>query len=599
MSAIARVTSSAHRRLAVLLFGSSLLGACSSGDTGNPVTGPVTFQNNPCSVAGTLQLQVAEAARVDCGNGGTTLTLAGNGASYLVVAQFATDQGSNDYSLYHVASGSLASAALTAQRAAGSAMFERQPAAGEPGALPTRRAMARQAEFERALMRRAATLAAAGRIRPSFSRQGAAGVLATPPDLGSTRTFQVLSTFSPASPTWKGITAQLVYVGSNIFLYLDQAAPGNGFTADQLSAFGKLFDETLYPLLTQDFGPPSDVDQNGHVIMLLSPVVNADTPAADCASSGYVAGFFDADDFDPASNPHSNQGEVFYSVVPDPAGTVSCAHSVTELGDAIPSTFMHELQHLINYSRHVVINGGQAQSSWLDEGLSIIAEEMGSLYYEQRCPPPACRSNPAQLFPDSAEGFASDFLYDSYQYARLTDTASLTLHDDSEDGFGWRGGEWLLLRWLGDHVGTSAFKQVAEGSADGVTALTAAAGESFQQLMADWGLALYTDSLPGLPRATAPLANRFTSRNVSALWNRLYQTSGPSGTIPDAFPLLLFPITTDTSSAIMTPGSMSYWRLDTPANSPTVTIRFAAPGGKALAASLHPQLAVFRLPAGY
>ena len=46
----------------------------------------------PCSGPATLQLSVAQTARVDCGNGGTTVTLAGNGASYLVVAEFAVDQ---------------------------------------------------------------------------------------------------------------------------------------------------------------------------------------------------------------------------------------------------------------------------------------------------------------------------------------------------------------------------------------------------------------------------------------------------------------------------------------------------------------------------
>src|SRR5882672_318036 len=70
-----------------------LLGACGT----DKATGPsvVIFANNPCSVTGTLTLAEAQAMRVDCGNGGTTLTLAGGGASYLVVPQFATDQVAN------------------------------------------------------------------------------------------------------------------------------------------------------------------------------------------------------------------------------------------------------------------------------------------------------------------------------------------------------------------------------------------------------------------------------------------------------------------------------------------------------------------------
>ena len=48
----------------------------------------------------------------------------------------------------------------------------------------------------------------------------------------------------------------------------------------------------------------------------------------------------------------------------------------------------------------------------------------------------------------------------------------------------------------------------------------------------------------------------------------------------------------------MVPGTNAYFRLNTPAGTPTVSIQFAAPGGIALSASLKPQLAVFRLPAG-
>jgi hypothetical protein len=330
----------------------------------------------------------------------------------------------------------------------------------------------------------------------------------------------------------------------------------------------------------------------------MSPVVNAITSTAQCSAQGYVAGFFDTGDFDGPSDPNSNQGEVFYTVVPDPSGTVSCSHSVATLGTDVPATFLHELQHLIYFSQHVIVSGTGEGSSWMDEGLSIVAEELGSLYYEQKCPPPSCRTNAAQLFPDSAQGFVQSFLYDSYQFARVPDTVSVTLHNDSEDGFSWRGGAWLLMRWLGDQVGTGVYRKLERGPANGLTNIEQATGQSFPTIFANFGMALATDSLPGLPRTTAPLANRFTSRNMKQLWSRLYATSGGASDVPLADPVVLFPITTDTTTAVMSPGTMTYFRLNTPPSAATVTIRFAAPGGTAFAASLRPQLAVFRLPAG-
>jgi hypothetical protein len=549
-----------------------------------------------------VRLTETQTALVDCSNGGTTVNLGGNGASYLIVPEFPTNQVADQLFPYSVATGDVAAAAASSQRLA-SWRIANQTAASRAsaGRLPPMRPLQLQQAFDGALRARARQQAASFSGRSSLLRSMPAprpSAAIQVPAVGSTRSFHVLSSFNLTSPTWATVTAQLAYAGSNVLLYIDQASPANGFTPTQLQAFGQLFDQTLYPIDTLNFGQPSDVDANGHAIMLLSPVVNALTPSAQCGTLGYIAGFFDSEDFNGPADPNSNQGEILYSIVPDPSGTVSCAHSVADLDAGVPATFLHELQHLIDFSQHVVVNGGNTESGWLDEGLSIVAEELGSLYYEQKCPPPSCRTDPSQLFPDSSQGFVQSFLYDSYQFALLPDTASLTLHDDSENGFSWRGGDWLLMRWLGDQMGPGFYRQLEQGSSDGITDIAGAAGQSFPSLFANFGLALYTDSLPGLPRATAPAIDRLTTRNLRALWARLYATSGGTTDIPFVFPLLVFPITTDTTSAYIDPGTLTYFRLDTPASDTAVTIRFSGPGGNALSPLLHPQLSIFRLPAG-
>ena len=264
----------------------------------------------------------------------------------------------------------------------------------------------------------------------------------------------------------------------------------------------------------------------------------------------------------------------------------------------MPATFLHELQHLISFSQHVVVHGGDPEYGWLDEGLSIVAEELGSLYYEQKCPGTAVAPTPRSSSPIRRRASSPDFLYDSYQYALLPDTASVTLHSDSDDGFSWRGGDWLLMRWLGDQMGTGVFKQLDREYAHWCGQhRERRAVVSFPSLFANFGLSLFTDSLPGLPRTTAPAADRFTTRNVRQLWNRLFVTSGrfrrPARLSGSA--LLDH---ADTSTAVMDPGTGSYFRLDTPTTAATVTIQFAGPGGVALPSALKPQLAIFRLPPG-
>src|ERR1043166_10192586 len=76
--------------------------------------------------------------------------------------------------------------------------------------------------------------------------------------------------------------------------------------------------------------------------------------------------------------------EIFYSIVPDPNGTKSCPHTVDDVGLDVPATFMHELQHLISFAQHFVVHNGDPEYGWLDGGLSIVGEELGSLPYDEQ-----------------------------------------------------------------------------------------------------------------------------------------------------------------------------------------------------------------------
>ena len=590
--------------LGATLLAAILAGAACSGKSASPTSTKTDTTSsaispkitpNPCAPSGTVTLAPAASALFDCSTGGTTLTLTGAGASYAVLTQFASDVGNPTFVNYRVRQGTstATAAAVLARRpspgsgllmADGSGMqLKRNPLQEQADRVMLSRARQRAA--------RVSALATAGSGRMQALRSAA---VQSVPAVGSVRAFHVASSFT--TNTYATVGAKLAFAGANLLLYVDTLAPTNGFTAAQLQAFGTLFDQTLYPLDTAAFGSPSDIDNNGHFIMVMSPMVNSLSPRATCSTQGYVAGFFDSTDFD-STDPNSNNGEVFYTIVPDPSAVASCTHTVATVGLDVPPTFLHELEHLINFTQHSVLRSGAPLQSGLDEGLAIVGEELGSLYYENKCPPPACRTSATQMFPDSSQGYVSSFLYDSYQYALLPDTAGMMIGDDSTNGFSWRGGVWLFVRYLVDQFGMKVLRALETGPAGAVAAVTAATGQPFPSTFANFGLALYTDSLPGLPRSTVPASQRFVTRNLRSLWSRLYSTSG-SSSVPLSMPLVLAPITTDSSTLIMYPGTMSYWRLDTPASTPTVTIQFATPLNGPLAATLHPQFFVFRLPAG-
>jgi hypothetical protein len=271
---------------------------------------------------------------------------------------------------------------------------------------------------------------------------------------------------------------------------------------------------------------------------------------------------------------------------------------VAELLANTPATFLHEFQHMISFSQHVLLHGGAPEATFLDEGLSVVAEELGSLYYEDKFPPPTGRSDPAQLFPDSSQGFINGLLIDSYEYLLKTETISATLHPPVGAGIENYGADWLLVRWLGDQKGQGLYKALEKSSLTGTANIANAAGESFDALFGDFSLALYTDSLPGIPKSSIPPRNRYARRNLRKMYQRLYDTSQPSSFVPRPFPIVVTPLTGPAHTASMVPGTMTFYRLDTSTGQGSVTVQFQASPGVAIPDVLHPQLSIFRLPPG-
>ncbi len=85
------------------------------------------------------------------------------------------------------------------------------------------------------------------------------------------------------------------------------------------------FDTLVDPVDRAAFGTPSDIDNNGHVILFFTRAVNELTPPG---ALGVTLGFFFPRDLYPktaAPGPcaGSNVAEMFYLLVPDTGGVVN------------------------------------------------------------------------------------------------------------------------------------------------------------------------------------------------------------------------------------------------------------------------------------
>ncbi len=564
-------------KVAISAVGATVVAACGGGSSPTTSVLPPPPAAVACAPSGTVSLSPLQGATLDCSSG-TAITVAGNGAVYLVVPQFAT--GGIDAVAYTTHPYSLNAQGANRSTAA--------PVARRAGANPGRSIAQRMFD---------ARLRAADRHRSAGASRSLSGARfsprpAAPPDLGSIRQFQVTASLNGTS--FKTSNAALRYIGSNIYVYVDTAAPAQGFTDAQLASFSQLNDQVLFPLILSNFAPPTDIDQNGHVIMLLTPIVNALVTASVCQNQGFVAGFFDGNDLTAGTN--SNGGEIFYSIVPDPGGKVSCAHSVATVTTVIPATFLHEVQHMVSFGQHVILHGGNGEEGWLDEGMSIFAEELGSLYYEAKFPPPTGRTRSTQLFPDSAEAFISEQLVDSYDYLSFPDTVSLTLHSDDQGGLAWRAGDWLLMHYVGDQFGAGVYPRLLQTNLTGLANLEAATGIPFPTLFSNFAISLYADSLPGVARASIPSRYHFRTRNLRQMYQALYNAAAGSNGINSPFPILLGALSsTGSVSGSMVPGAVSFYQLATPSGTATVTLKFSTPASASFGTSLHPQVSIFRI----
>jgi hypothetical protein len=417
---------------------------------------------------------------------------------------------------------------------------------------------------------------------------------ATPVDSGRVRTFKVCNTLScdPRKPTTlSDVTATALKVGTHIAIFVDNAAPSPGLTDADLNTLRTVFDTRLYETDTLAFGRESDIDNNGMVIVLMSARVNAMVTAAQCGTTGFVAGyFFGADLITTPPFATGNNGEIFYSIVPDPSGTLSCAHLVSDVTQLVPVTFVHEFQHMISFNQHYLVRGSFPEDLWLNEGLSHYAEENGGRTF--------LRSSP----PDTATfcNYVFGDVYNAGQYFAapqkyfLVDTAGI-------GGLANRGAYWLFVRYLVDQVGATL------GSTDSVTrrldltALTGAAnashaagGTSFPTLLERWALANYVSDLSGF---TAPPELQYITWQFRTAFPKLRTACG-STKIPSLFPLdtaaHAFSGGAFAGNGMLRAGSGSYYRLQQAAGAPKFSLLFSNSAGAALRTTLTPRLTVIR-----
>jgi hypothetical protein len=415
---------------------------------------------------------------------------------------------------------------------------------------------------------------------------------AGPPVYNELRTFQVCaktdcSRFDRVGARAKGISAKVV-------IFVDTLAPPGGLDSVQLYNVARVFDTLLYAIDVAAFGSESDIDANQVVMVLMTNTVNKLVTAAECNQSGFVAGFFFGVDIDPrfSNDSRSNKGEIFYSIVADPTGTLSCSHTTAEVQAFVPVTFIHEFQHMISFNQHVLVRGQNGELLWLNEGLSHYAEELGGRSYEVN---PDARIADCTIGTAACRYYSGDLL-DAYEYLDSTENHFL-LPTEGIGSLAERGAAWLFVRYLVDRYagGTtrSAWntftRSLVETSQVGAANIEAATSDQFEDIVSRWGLANWVTDLTPHPEL------KYDSWNMHSVYSSLHTQR------PNLFPNV-YPVSPSVSagrdvalSGTLRSGSPIYHLATQPAGDLGFTLSFTAPNGALISSAMKPRLSVYRL----
>ncbi|EKD41214.1 MAG: hypothetical protein ACD_73C00801G0004 [uncultured bacterium] len=298
--------------------------------------------------------------------------------------------------------------------------------------------------------------------------------------IGSERSFKVLNSFSGGS-SYTTVTATLRYETSHFKAYVD-TRNASSMSDSEIATLCENFDSVI-DKEHEMFGTESDIDDDGTFNILFTQAVNELGGSA----GGIITGFFYAVDlFDTSVYSQSNETEVFYTFVPDPDGDNGVAISKEfALSNILPSVLPHEFQHMINFNSHYFVNDGSPEYSFLNEGLSHLAEDIYSLNSNDYMTTTGIE-NPARV---------AGYL-DSIDSLCVTCGASLYQ----------RGGSYLLLRYLyeqaqkgnlsGAATGMELLQRLLDTDKTGVENIVSAAYDTsdvttaFTDLMGQFGLAI-------------------------------------------------------------------------------------------------------------
>jgi hypothetical protein len=324
-------------------------------------------------------------------------------------------------------------------------------------------------------------------------------------DVGSVRDEFLVRKDLEDTTEYETISATLWALGTNVAIWVDddvaidwdvdcdgvlEVEDGRGaygFDNCDLSDVAAIIDENIIPNVRQLYGEESDIDGDGRVAVVITPVLNRITLGSsneadhDQVLSSYAEPNVDLADFDATENPGSDEQEVLYVFAPDPYGFFNLNTGPTVeayTGYQLAAEVARSFTTLVSYNQHHLLLGGGVEEDWVNDVLGTFAAEY-------------C-------------GFGANYHQDAWEYLDAPHRFSLAA--DAQRGSlspAPRGAQYLFGLWLYEQAeaqsagsGASLFSSIVQTEDTGVDAFEGAlGGMTFSEAVLRWQVALLTSGV--------------------------------------------------------------------------------------------------------
>lgn len=360
--------------------------------------------------------------------------------------------------------------------------------------------------------------------------------------------------------------ADVIWVGDNIIVLTDKSNPAATWNNTDLQNALTAIDTQVYPAVTSKFGPPSDLDGNGKVVIFITQGFNRLDAAA---SSSGVGLYLPRDKLSRQECATGNVGEVVYMLAPDPTGVVnSNVRTVSYVTGALAPSFARELAHMV-MDGHRMASLSPFEETWLDEALGGMAMEQ-AFYATSVGLGPFSNILLSNLTtgPNASRRVAAFNTYQNNLYSGwrswLQFPSSMGVMDSNRINTASSGVQWAFLRYVTDRYAgisqaneTSFLQSLVNSNLTGVDNIRQAINAEPAQWLRDFLLSVYLDDNPKVGTLGSTGIYSMSSWNFRSVYGGL-----------GGFPLrdIALPANGNASVLLNRQGSSSYYRFAVAAN---------------------------------